>query len=70
MCYELTGSDGVLSSGHDDGEVQNVVPLGNPLMDTVVELHDVNDDVITSGSGQIWIGVYMSVSVLVCRPMI
>jgi len=52
MCYELTGSDGVLNGICDD------VPLGNPLMDTIVELHDDNGGVITSGNGQIWIGVY------------
>jgi len=65
MCYELTDSYGVLSGEHDDGEVKNAVPLGNPLMDTIVELHDINNDVVASGSGQIWIGVYMYVSAMI-----
>ena len=58
MCYELTGSNGELSVvPDDDGELEKAVPLGNPLLDTIVELHDDNDNVITNGSGQIWIGV-------------
>jgi len=66
MCYELTGSDGVLGSVHNDYKTKNIVPLGNPLMDTIIELHNENNDVITHGSGQIWIGMCMIVCVHAC----
>lgn len=63
MCYELSqstdlyreqSSDHTLSSNPFDS---TVVPLGEPLLDTIVELRDEDGSVITNGSGEIWIGI-------------
>lgn len=66
-CYELSqatdshtrqSTDSLLSS--DGSDVLNntaIVPLGDPLLDTCVELCDEHGSVITSGNGEIWIGM-------------
>ena len=37
---------------------QTVIPLGDPLLGTQVEVRDVETgDILTSGYGQIWIGI-------------
>ncbi|KAF4070939.1 hypothetical protein AMELA_G00279150 [Ameiurus melas] len=51
-CYKLPDSD-LLSSDHLDG---GSVPLGEPLMDTNVEVRDENGRLVTEGEGQVFIG--------------
>ena len=53
--YEECSNDHILNS---DTLNSSVVPLGRPLLDTHVELRNENGDVITSGNGEIWIGMY------------
>ena len=64
MCYELPQSadphreqcsDCTLSSDPLDNTA--IVPLGDPLLDTCVELRDEHGSVVTSGNGEIWIGM-------------
>ena len=66
-CYELprapclhTGqSTDCILSGDAIDVLDNaaIVPLGDPLLDTCVELRDEHSNVITSGNGEIWIGM-------------
>lgn len=66
-CYELpqtpclhTGqSTDCILSGDAIDVLDNaaIVPLGDPLLDTCVELHDERSNVITNGNGEIWIGM-------------
>ncbi|XP_017311545.1 beta-alanine-activating enzyme isoform X3 [Ictalurus punctatus] len=51
-CYKLPDSD-LLSSDHMDS---GSVPLGEPLMDTAVEVRDENGCLVTEGEGQVFIG--------------
>lgn len=66
MCYELSLTDlsrveqcnnHILSGNGDDLSSNTVVPLGNLLLDTCVELRNEHGSVITSGTGEIWIGM-------------
>ncbi|KAF5900525.1 acyl-CoA synthetase family member 4 isoform X2, partial [Clarias magur] len=50
-CYKLP--DSLLSSDHMDN---GSVPLGDPLMDTAVEVRDENGRLVTEGEGQVFIG--------------
>ncbi|XP_026800246.3 beta-alanine-activating enzyme isoform X1 [Pangasianodon hypophthalmus] len=50
-CYRLP--DNLLSSDHMDN---GSVPLGEPLMDTAVEVRDENGRLVTEGEGQVFIG--------------
>ncbi|MCJ8743563.1 hypothetical protein PDJAM_G00095550 [Pangasius djambal] len=50
-CYKLP--DNLLSSDHMDN---GSVPLGEPLMDTAVEVRDENGRLVTEGEGQVFIG--------------
>jgi len=64
MCYEISPTDlckaeqcnNPTLSG-DDGDDLLMVPLGDPLLDTCVELRNECGNVITSGTGEIWIGM-------------
>ena len=62
-CYELPRATDLYREhcNHDtlssDPLNNTVVPLGHPLLDTHVELHNENGDVITCGNGEIWIGM-------------
>ena len=65
-CYELSQTDlsraeqctdHILSGDGDDLSSNTVVPLGDPLLDTRVELRNEHGSIITSGTGEIWIGM-------------
>ena len=67
-CYELPQApdshteqptDSLLSTdgGSDVLDNATIVPLGDSLLDTCVELRDEYDSVVTSGNGEIWIGM-------------
>ena len=67
-CYELPQApdshteqptDSLLSTdgGSDVLDNTTIVPLGDSLLDTCVELRDEYGSVVTSGNGEIWIGM-------------
>ena len=63
MCYELShdlyreqSNDNVLT-GDSSNPLNNTVPLGDPLLDTCIEVHDEQGSIVTCGSGEIWIGM-------------
>jgi hypothetical protein len=33
------------------------IPLGDPLQDTVLEVHDDVGNIVTEGTGTLWIGI-------------
>ena len=64
MCYELSQAlyreqcnDDVLT-GDSNNPLNNTVPLGDPLLDTCIELRDEQGNIVTCGNGEIWIGTY------------
>ncbi|KAG7228753.1 hypothetical protein INR49_008531 [Caranx melampygus] len=53
-CYEIPQS--VLQSSEPPSSSASSVPLGTPLMDTVVEVRDEQGHAVTEGEGQVFIG--------------
>lgn len=63
MCYELSNdlyrekcTDYVVN-GNNSNPLNNTVPLGDPLLDTRIELRDERGSIVTCGNGEIWIGM-------------
>ena len=60
MCYELSTDlyrEHHVLIGDTNNPLNNTVPLGDPLLDTCVELHDEQGSIITCGNGEICIGM-------------
>ncbi|XP_040896908.1 beta-alanine-activating enzyme [Toxotes jaculatrix] len=53
-CYKIPQS--LLQSSNSPSSTVSSVPLGTPLMDTVVEVRDEHGCVVTEGEGQVFIG--------------
>ena len=61
MCYELPHTkeqcNENVSSDDSSNPLNNTVPLGDPLLNTLIELRDEQGSTITCGNGEIWIGM-------------